>query len=126
MKHLIEYLAVGAAGFFGAIARLFVTRVCAIWFGSDFPVGTLVINLSGSLFLGWFLAVAGSRLPMSDALKLAVGVGFVGAYTTFSTFCFESNALLESGAYNKLLLNLIGSIVLGLLAVRLGMWLGGH
>jgi CrcB protein len=59
-------------------------------------------------------------------LRLAVAVGFVGAYTTFSTFAYESNALLEDGAGIKALANMLGSVVLGLVAVRLGIWLGGR
>src|SRR5258708_6439324 len=106
--------------------RLLVSRFCATMVGAGFPVGTMLINLSGSLFLGWFLTVAGTRLTISEAMKLAIGVGFVGAYTTFSTFCYESNALLEAGAYNKMAVNVVGSVVLGLLAVRLGMRLAGQ
>jgi CrcB protein len=115
---LLRYLAIGAAGFVGSIARFAVGtmfgRINAI-----FPVGTLVINLTGSLFLGWFLTYATSR-SISDTTRLAIGVGFVGAYTTFSTFMYESNKLADDGAGIKAMTNLIGSLVLGILAVRLG------
>lgn len=127
MKTLIEYSAVGFAGIFGAMARLLVSRICGAMFNTDFPVGTMVINLSGSMFLGWFWAVTESRLILvSDPMKLAIGVGFVGAYTTFSTFCLESMKLLQEGAYNKFALNVLGSVILGLIAVRLGMRLAGR
>jgi fluoride exporter len=126
MKTFVEYMAVGAFGFFGSMLRLLVTRV-SIWaFGAGFPVGTMIINLTGSLFLGWFMAMADSRILLTPALKLAIGVGFVGAYTTFSTFCFESNKLLQGGAFYQFAFNVIGSVVLGLLAVRLGMLLAGR
>lgn len=118
---LLRCLAVGAAGFVGAVARFLV----AILFGrftGRFPVGTLVINITGSLFLGWFLTYAGSR-NLSDMVKLSIGVGFVGAYTTFSTYMYDSNKLLEDGSGIKAMVNLIGSLVLGLLAVRLGILL---
>ena len=59
-------------------------------------------------------------------MTLAVAVGFVGAYTTFSTYMLESNALIEDGAAIKALANLVGSIVLGLIAVRAGFWLGAR
>lgn len=127
MKTLIEYLAVGGAGVFGAMLRLLITRISGAMFNTDFPVGTMFINLSGSMFLGWFWAITESRLvTLSDPMKLAIGVGFVGAYTTFSTFCLDSMKLLEGGAYNKFALNVIGSVLLGLLAVRLGMRLAGR
>ncbi len=126
MKTLVEYMAVGTAGSLGAMLRLAVSRLCGQWFGTALPIGTLVINLSGSLFLGWFLTLVGERYVVSETMRTAVAVGFVGAYTTFSTFAYESNALLEDGATIKALANLIGSVVLGLIAVRLGIWLAGR
>jgi len=122
MKLLVQYLAVGAAGSLGAMLRLAVSTFCGQWFGTSFPLGTLVINLSGSLFLGWFLTYAGSR-NLSDMVKLSIGVGFVGAYTTFSTYMYESNKLVDDGSGIKAMVNLIGSLVLGMLAVRLGILL---
>jgi CrcB protein len=116
---LLRYLAVGAAGFVGAIARVLVATL----FGRlniRFPLGTLVINVTGSLFLGWFLTYVGTR-NVSDITRLAIGAGFVGAYTTFSTFMYESSRLADEGAGLEALLNLLGSLVLGILAVRLGM-----
>jgi fluoride exporter len=121
---ILRYLAVGVAGFVGAIARVLVATL----FGRmnlRFPIGTLVINVSGSLFLGWFLTYCGSR-HVSDTTRLAIGAGFVGAYTTFSTFMYESSRLADEGAGIQALVNLIGSLVLGILAVRLGILLAGR
>src|SRR5688500_274608 len=98
MNVLIQYLSVAGAGALGAVARLFVGSVCGKMFGNNFPVGTFVINISGSLLLGWFLAFAQHRTGISDTIKLAIAVGFVGAYTTFATFMAESNSLMEIGA----------------------------
>jgi len=123
MDTLVKYLCVGSAGFAGAIARYFMANLCAHLLGTDFPFGTLVINLSGSFVLGYFTAVVG-RAVVPEPLRLAVAVGFIGAYTTFSTFMFESDALLRGGAVNKAIFNLVGSVVLGLLCVRLGWILG--
>lgn len=125
MDHLTRYLLVGLAGSAGAMLRLLVSTVCIRLFGTAFPIGTLVINVTGSLFLGWFLTVISDRYLVSDTVRLAVAVGFVGSYTTFSTFAYESNWLLQDGASIKAMINLIGSLVLGLLAVRVGIWLGG-
>jgi CrcB protein len=118
---LLRYLAVGVAGFVGALARVGVAQAIGR-FGYRFPLGTMVINITGSLFLGWFLTYAGNR-TISDTAKLAIGAGFVGAYTTFSTYMFESNKLIDEGAGIETTVNLVGSLVLGILAVRLGMWL---
>jgi CrcB protein len=123
MKIVLDYLAVAAAGAVGAVLRLLVATFCGRLFGTSFPIGTMVINLSGSMFLGWFLTVIGGRVIVSDTVRLAIAVGFVGAYTTFSTYMYESNSLLNSGATIKAFVNLVGSLLLGLLAVRAGVWL---
>jgi CrcB protein len=99
--------------------------------GTTFPWATFFINLSGSMFLGWFLTVVGRFIPSEhswfsqDSLKLMVAVGFTGAYTTFSTFEFESHTLLSDSDYLKGVIYMLGSLVLGLIAVRLGMKLAG-
>jgi CrcB protein len=123
MNVLVQYLAIGAAGSLGAMLRYGVASLCGRLFRTEFPIGTLVINLTGSLFLGWFLTVIRERMSVSDTFRLAVAVGFVGAYTTFSTFAFETNSLFEDGSGIKAILNMFGSMLLGLLAVRLGVWL---
>jgi CrcB protein len=118
---VLRCIAIGLAGFVGALVRYFVN----ILFGRlnvVFPVGTMVINLTGSFFLGWFATWAPTR-GVSDLTRLAIGTGFVGAYTTFSTYMFESNKLLEEKAYYESVINLFGSLLLGMLAVRLGVWL---
>ncbi|WP_428938986.1 fluoride efflux transporter CrcB [Fontivita pretiosa] len=124
MKLLIQYLAIGCAGFLGAIARYFVSTTCGRLFGTAFPIGTFVINVSGSLLLGWFVTFVGNRMVVSDTTRLAIGVGFVGAYTTFSTFMYESDGLLQRGAGLEAMFNLLGSLMAGLVAVRVGIWLG--
>jgi CrcB protein len=122
MKTWVQLLAVGGAGFAGAVARWAV----GLWFGRwmlAFPLGTLVINVTGSFLLGWFATFV-DRRGAHEMLKLAIGTGFVGAYTTFSTYMWESNRLMERGALYEAWANIIGSIVLGLLAVYLGVRLG--
>ena len=126
MKILTQYLAVALGGSLGAMARLLVSTTCARLFGTAFPIGTFVINISGSLFLGWFLSLISGRYMVSDMTRLAVAVGFVGAYTTFSTYMYESSSLLEDGSGIKAMLNLLGSVIIGLLAVRLGIWWGAR
>jgi len=100
--------------------RYVVANVSGRLFGTGFPVGTFIINISGSLFLGWFLTIIRDRMIVSDTVRLAVAVGFVGAYTTFSTFVYESNSLLEDGSGIKAMVNMLGSLLVGVVAVRLG------
>jgi CrcB protein len=126
MQILKQCLAIGLAGALGALARFFVGSGCKYLFETSFPVGTLVINLSGSFILGLFLGLTGDRMAVSETTRLAVAVGFVGAYTTFSTFMYETNALLESGQVYKAAANLIVSVVVGLMAVRLGIVCARH
>src|ERR1051325_4568223 len=116
MKLLINYLAVAGAGSLGAVTRLFV--------GNYLPFGTFIINISGSLFLGWFIAYFKPHARISETVFLAIAVGFVGAYTTFSTFMAESDSMLSAGSHGKALTYLFGSLIVGLLAVRFGIWLG--
>ena len=124
MNPVMMSLLIGVAGFVGAMARWLIGRL----FGQlniHFPLGTLVINVTGSLLLGWFLTHA-TRHQFSDATRAAIAVGFIGTYTTFSTYMYESNALLDDGAIIKSCLNLFGSLALGIIAVRLGIWLGRY
>ena len=119
MKLFTQCLAVGTAGFFGAIARFLIGLVCR-WEFPHFPAGTLVVNLTGSFLLGWFMGYVAARGGINENLRLAITVGFIGTYTTFSTFMFESDALIRDPQYLKAGVNIVGSVVLGLLAVRLG------
>ena len=121
----VQTLAIGSAGFLGAVARFLIGLTCRRFFGPSFPVGTFVINISGSLLLGWFLAFAADRAAVPDTLRLAIATGFIGTYTTFSTFMYESDALLREGSAIKAAVNLIGSLIIGLLVVRIGAYLGG-
>lgn len=124
MKLLIHCLAVGAGGCLGALCRFGVAALSARLFGRSFPVGTLVINLTGSFALGYFLARVARGWQVPEPAQLAVTVGFLGAYTTFSTFMYESDTLLRTGLTARASLYLLLSIALGLLSVRLGILAG--
>jgi CrcB protein len=121
----IGLVALGSA--LGGLARWGVATGAACWFGTAFPWGTFFINISGSLFLGWFSAALAGRLILSDNswlrpddLRLMIAVGFTGAYTTFSTFEYEAHGLLRDGDGLAGTIYIFGSVLLGLLAVRLG------
>ena len=115
---------VGLGGFVGANARYLLSGWVASRFGATFPYGTYVINISGSFILGFFLAFAEERAWVAPSLRLLFAVGFVGAYTTFSTFEYESIRLLQERELLLAGLYLIGSVLTGGIAVVLGMALG--
>src|SRR5206468_5136586 len=94
---LIAYLWVALGGIFGACARYFLARLVAKHAGTDFPYGTLLINVSGSLILGFFMIWSTERALVDQRLRLLVAIGFCGAFTTFSSFAFESFAYFEQG-----------------------------
>jgi CrcB protein len=118
---IVRYVAIAIAGSAGALLRyVLATQIGRL--NLRFPLGTFIINITGSLFLGWFLTYV-ARHNVSDTTRLAIGVGFVGAYTTFSTFMYESNTLADEGAIFQATLNLLGSLFVGIMAVRLGIML---
>jgi CrcB protein len=123
MKVLTQCLAVGGAGFLGAVARFLITQLCIAVFGPGFPTGTMLINVMGSFALGWLTAIIAQGAPISRTMQLALGVGFLGAFTTFSTRMNDTVLLGRSGRLDIALLNLLASMILGLLAVSLGIWI---
>ena len=115
-----RFLVVGAGGFLGAMTRYGVSLAVASFWTGEFPLATLIINVSGSFFLGFFSTLATERLALDPAWRLLVATGFVGAYTTFSTFEYETERLVEAGAAVWAAVNLLASVTVGFLAVRLG------
>lgn len=110
---------IAIAGGFGALARYLVDRLIAARWPGPFPLGTLVVNISGSAALGALAgAVVAGRVPV-EALSWG-GIGFLGAYTTFSTFTFETLRLLEDGAWRYALWNLLLSGPLSFAAAAVG------
>jgi CrcB protein len=120
----VTLVLVGLGGFLGAIARYLVDGWVIARTGSAFPWGTLVVNLSGSFVLGVLFALAVERGVVSADIRAPILIGFIGAYTTFSTLALESWRLIEGGSYVLGLANLIGSMVLGILAVVGGLLIG--
>lgn len=115
-------VAVGGAA--GATARYLVDQWVAQRVGGSFPWGTLVVNLSGSLLLGILFALAIERGFLPASIRAPLLIGFIGAYTTFSTLMLESWRLMEDGALVLGLANLIGSSLLGMVALVGGLMVG--
>jgi fluoride exporter len=119
-----KFLLISAGAILGANARYWLGDWAAQRWGASFPYGTLLINLSGSLLLGFFMTLATERFLVDPRWRLLFAVGFLGAYTTFSTYTYESFNLLYKGQWLAGLLNLFGSTLLGVIAVGAGVYLG--
>lgn len=121
---MVEALVVGMGGFVGAILRYGVTLWMQRLSPGSFPLGTLVVNMVGCLLIGVVFALVETRPHLSPTLRLFVMIGLLGSFTTFSTFGHETLELLRSGVWGLALANLLGSAVVGLLAVVAGRFLG--
>lgn len=119
----MEYLVIGLGGILGANARYLVAGWIAQRFGITFPYGTLLINLSGSFLLGFFMPLF-LRYSSSSYPRLFFAVGFLGAYTTFSTFSFESLQLIQNGRVLSALGYMVSSATFGILGAWAGFLLG--
>lgn len=117
-------LLIGFAGALGAITRYWIEGVVNRRYAGVFPLGTFVVNISGALLLGLVFTLMTERFMVSPQTRSAIAIGFIGAYTTFSTLSYETMRLLEDGAYLVGGLNAIGSVVIGLVAVYLGSAIG--
>ena len=121
----MELLLIGIGGFFGAITRYLVDGwVSGSTKTGAFPIGTFVINLSGAFLLGLLFALALEKSAIDPRIRGPLMIGFLGAYTTFSTLMLESWRLAEDGSWGLALLNMGLSGALGIVAVFAGLTLG--
>ncbi|MCW2276665.1 fluoride efflux transporter CrcB [Heliophilum fasciatum] len=119
----MQLLAVGIGGFLGAILRYEMGQWCAPWVAqSGFPWGTLLINLSGCLVLAFFLTITLEYYSVRPSIRVGLGTGFLGAFTTFSTFTLECVYLLNSRAFWSLGIYLMASIAGGTVLSALGVF----
>ena len=119
----MQFLWIGLGGFIGANARYLLQLWAANRWGADFPYGTMLANVSGSLVIAFFLTLATGRLVVSPELRLFVVVGFLGGFTTFSSFSLETFRLMEQSGWWAAGLNFVGNTALGLIGVVLGIFL---
>lgn len=118
----LVFVALACAGGVGAAARLVVDGVIKARTRLAYPLGTTVINVSGSLLLGFIVGLAlGHAVP--EQWHLILGTGLLGGYTTFSTASFETVRLLQDGRYLAALSNGLGMLVVAVAAAALGLWL---
>lgn len=117
-------LVIGAGGFFGAASRYAVALWIGERWGRSFPLGTLVINVSGSFLIGLLMYLLSERLMVNPLWRSLLVIGFLGAYTTFSTFEYETGNLLRDGEFLFAALNVTASVLVGFAALKLGELLG--
>ena len=116
-----KYLLIALGGALGSVARYWVGATVTDRLGARFPYGTLVINLTACIAIGFVMTLLGKRAGWSAEWRYLVPVGFVGAYSTFSTYEWETLSLLRAGGFPMAALYAVGSLVLGLAAVWCGM-----
>lgn len=116
----MNFLMIGAGAFIGANLRYLVQTWSAARFGPDWPAGTLLVNITGSFVLAFFVTLATTRLIVSPNLRLFVVVGLLGGYTTFSSYMVETLNLMQTGRWLPTLFYFLGNIVLGLIAAIVG------
>ena len=119
-----KYFFIALGGALGSVARYFVGTTVSDRLGLRFPYGTLVINISACLIIGLSLEILNRHTNVNPALRYLIPIGFIGAYSTFSTFEWEIFSSLNSGAFWIALLYVTSSLLFGLVAVALGAALG--
>ncbi len=115
-----KYLFIALGGALGSIARYWVGTVVAARMGLRFPYGTLVVNLTACIVIGFTLTFLAERADINPAWRFLNPIGFIGAYSTFSTYEWETLATLRSGAFALAALYAVGSLILGLAATWCG------
>jgi CrcB protein len=122
----MKWLLIAFGGAAGAVLRFALTSWGQRVFGGPFPVGTVAVNTLGCLMFGFMGAMLATQWQVREEFRLAILIGFLGGFTTFSTYSAETVALVGEGDWWNAAANLLVSNVLGLLAVLAGFRLAGH
>ena len=117
----LGWFAIAMGGALGATARFAMSHQVYQWFGRDFAWGTLSVNVLGSFIMGMIAVLFVDKLALSTEWRAFIMVGFLGAFTTFSTFSYETMQYIEVGEINKAFINIAVSVVTCLIAVWIGM-----
>jgi CrcB protein len=117
---LQKYLLIAAGGALGSVARYWVGSTIAGRMGTRFPYGTFVINMTACVIIGFSLTYLGKRAGLNPAWRFLIPVGFIGAYSTFSTYEWETLSTIRAGAFALGALYAVGSLIGGLVATWCG------
>jgi len=117
---MINYIIVFAGGGTGAAVRFALGTLIGQRWGRSFPLGTFVINVSGSFVIGLLMTLMADRFTENPAWRLLLVVGFLGGYTTFSSFEYETGKLVTDGEYVYAILNAVLSVIFGFAALKTG------
>jgi CrcB protein len=120
----MRFLLICLGGAVGTAARYGVGGLAARWWGTEFPYGTLVVNVTGSLLIGFIQQVGLTTLAISDTMRLVLTIGVMGGFTTYSSFSYETLRLVEEGSWLAALLNVVLTTGLCLAVCALGLGLG--
>lgn len=118
-----QFLAIFISGGLGAFARFLLSHQVHTWFGTKFPYGVLTVNVLGSLLMGILAVIFVERFHLDSLWNAAILIGFLGAFTTFSSFSIDTINLFEAGAYFSGILYVVLSLVLCVSAAGFGVWL---
>ena len=118
---MLDFVIISIGAIFGANARYVLSRFAAKTLGPAFPYGTLIINIAGSAVVGFFMIWASERVLLDPRWRLLIVIGFCGAFTTFSSYAFESMAYLEQGQWLLMAANIMSNNLLCLAAALAGM-----
>jgi fluoride exporter len=117
---MIEYLMVAMGGAIGSVLRYWVSGSVADRLGTRFPYGTFAVNCTGSFLIGLFITLISRRANVNPNWRYLIGVGFIGGYTTFSAFAYETFQSMQDGNMLVASLNVLLSVAVGLLCIWLG------
>ncbi|MFA5094926.1 MAG: fluoride efflux transporter CrcB [Candidatus Omnitrophota bacterium] len=121
MSQLLQIIIGGALG---TVSRYAVSVLVYRSAGTDFPYGTLVVNLTGCFLIGFLASVTEDRLLLGSNIRAFLMIGFCGAFTTFSTFILETANLIKDGEISRALVNVLLSVIAGFIVFRLGVLAG--
>jgi CrcB protein len=120
----VKWINLILGGIVGTISRYLLAGFVYQMFGTDFPYGTLAVNLIGCFLIGFLATLAEEKFLLDPNARLLLMIGFCGAFTTFSTFMLETSNLLKEGETLREFLNISASVLVGFLLFRLGVFLG--
>ncbi|MFD2166782.1 fluoride efflux transporter CrcB [Thalassotalea euphylliae] len=123
ISNLHLYLLVAIGGATGATLRFFISQIVLNWLGKGFPFATLIVNISGSFIMGFLYGLIEQGVISVSISRTLVGIGFLGAFTTFSTFSLDTVLLIQQGEFLKAIANVLLNVVLCVSAAAIGMYI---